>query len=184
MSGSDERGHFDPTQFNRLFVAQNLVGLDRGITLFVSKCEIVLTAARELFGVGRAHDQGRLCCLFQFGHAAHVVYMCVAGEQNLDVFKAKSQFGSVLFDLGHRFLKSAVEQNVTLGRCNQIGGDVRSSDIMNIADNTERFEWSVHRAVAFTLLSVRRTAKQDRQYQKEGNEYFSFHLSTDSSLCR
>jgi hypothetical protein len=47
---------------------------------------------------------------------------------------------------------------------------------MNIADNTERFEWSIHRAVAFTLLSVRRTAKQDRQDQKEGNDYFSFHL--------
>ena len=72
--------------------------------------------------------------------ALDVIKMGVAGEHNLDVGGLEAELGDAVLDYVVHFIHPGVDQNVPLRRRDEVRRDVRSTDVVDTADDSERLD--------------------------------------------
>ena len=73
-----------------------------------------------------------------------MIDMSVAIEQQLDVLEAEAELADAVADHRDRVDEPTVDHDMPFGRRDQVRGDVRSPDVIEIPDDAERRERAVH----------------------------------------
>ena len=93
--------------------------------------------------------------------------MSVAIDQDLDVFKTKTELRDVLLDLRDGFIEAAVEQDVTSWSGNQKRTNLGGADVVHIANDSIWFDWLVPGSALFIWLTLRKNAAEQEAQKAE-----------------
>ena len=140
MAGRPAGDQGDAAELDLVAVLQNAVDL-AGLPA-AGRVEVLALAARGDHLVVAAHhvDLGA-GQLLQQGVAGDVVGVGVAGQQDLDVGHLEAERLDGLADQGNGPLEAAVDQDVPLGRGDQVAGQILRADVVDVADDPVRREW-------------------------------------------
>jgi hypothetical protein len=101
--------------------------------------------------------------LLQLGEAAGVVVVGVGVQEDLHVLDLEPELLHALADDGHGLHEAAVEEDVSLGRRDQVGGDVVRPHVIEVACDPERLDRLVPRARRGVGLGHRQTGEEKEE---------------------
>lgn len=156
------RRELRPAQGHLLAVGEPAVDDDRRKLSLVAESEVSPAAALEQRRIGAAGVELRPTHRLEEGEPAGMVEMGVTVEQDPDVADLEAELRDVGFDLRRGLDETAVDQNVPSGSRDQVGGDVRDADIVEISGDAERLDRLVPRAPLFGGLA-RRCRRPERE---------------------
>src|SRR6476646_1556125 len=99
-----------------------------------------------------------------------MIVMRMAVEDDLNVCQTKAKFSHILSDLGNGLKESAIEQDVPVRRDDQKRSNFGSSNIINIADDSIRFDWLVPRSTGLIGLCMNSRGIEKAQDEEDKNE--------------
>ena len=133
-------GQHGATKFYLVAVMQHSIHFRGRIerSLGMTVLEIIFAPCLNHRRVGIHHHVAGPGQLLHQRTARAVVKMGVADEQDLDVAEMKSQFLHAFPDERRGSLETAVDQDVSLRRRDQVGGKPSTSDVIDVARYPER----------------------------------------------
>src|ERR1044071_2825679 len=178
VAGGNVRGHRDAAEGDGLAVFDDAIGDDRRVEEAIAEIRIVFPAARVLRAITLAGDELRMRDALQLRDAAGVIVVRVAAEDVLDVGDFESELLDVRANHRRGLFEAAVEEEVTLRRGDEIRRDVGRSDVIDIADDAERFDRLVPGARRRFFLGADSRGKHQKHEQ-------AFHTDTTTtrSFC-
>ncbi len=99
-----------------------------------------------------------------------MIIMSMAVEDDSYVCQTKAKFSHIPSDLWNGFKESVIEQDMTLRRDDQKRSDLRSSNVINIADDSIGFDWLVPRSTCLIGLCMN-SRGIERAQDEEDNKY-------------
>ena len=109
--------------------------------------------------------------LFQLSHAGYVIPVTVGGGENSHIAHRESELLDALLDRLRGVANTAVDEDVSLRRRDQIGREVVASDPVDVPDDFERWEglgplWIVLDS-AFSRKTRNEGAREDSDEARE-----------------
>src|SRR3989442_526212 len=83
-----------------------------------------------------------------------MIVMSMAVEDDFYVCQTKAKFSHILSDLWNGLKESAIEQDMTLWRDDQKRSNLGGSNVIDIADDSIRFDWLVPRSTCLIGLCM------------------------------
>ena len=149
VAGSQTRDEFRASEFNRVSVMQHAIDFRGGASL------------RVAFGVSNVsvHDhQPRSGLFLDDAYGCIMIAVRMTGEDDLGVAVFETELSDALFNGRHVFGKIRVDENVSLGRVDQVNGEIGRSNPVEIARNFEGWKFS---------MKVRILLRQERHSREE-----------------
>lgn len=170
-------GHRHAAKTYGVAVVNHAIGSDGGK-------RVALLEPRNFFRKGY---ELRASQSFELGKAARVVQMLVAAEQDFNVGHFEAEGLDVVFNLRRGFDEAPVQNDVARWRDNQVRGDVRRADVVDVADDVKRRNGSVHGAREIVRLRVGRNwgDHHDRERDRKRSAFnhdFLMRLRVNVSL--
>src|SRR5215469_8012682 len=115
--------------------------------------EVTVTSSRDQGGVFAARQESSTGQFFELRQPAGMVEVRMAVQQNLYVLQLETELLDIGGDHRRRVNEPAIDDEMTFGRCNQVGGDVAGSHIIDVADDSDRLDWFVPCLDRFRVLA-------------------------------
>ena len=171
----DHGGQGDAAQLDGLAVIDRAVDLDRREAQPLVGFRSRIDAVFQGIALGHAGNHRGAGVGLQLGHAAGMVEVAVAVQQDLDVRQFEAELLDVVLNHLGVLRQADIQQDVALGRGDQPGRQAGRADIVDVVDDLERLEG---RGPGGVLLREGRNGDED----KGGRDQCFFHLA--SSLSR
>lgn len=163
VAGSDVRGERHAAERHLLAVGDRAVREDRRKEELVAELRIIFPTRSVIGRLRSAGDELRFRHALQLGESAGVIVVRMAADQDLHVLDAKPEALDVCANDRSGLDETAVEQDVTFRRGDQVRRDVARADVIEVSFDAERRDRLIPRARNRIALGVSEQSREEEQ---------------------